>query len=307
MKKINKIILLTLLFSGVLTIKSYAQQESQFTQYMYNTATINPAYVGSHGTLDIISLYRNQWAGLNGAPKTLNLTGGSPIGENLGLGLSFVQDEIGPSEESTIAVDFSYTLNLQNDLKFSFGLKGGINLLNIDYSVLNIDPDEVFQFNVDNRLTPIIGVGAYLFKENWYAGLSVPNLLETTHYDDSAISNATEKAHFYAIGGYVFDLNKNLKLKPAVMAKFTSGAPVAIDMSANFLLYEKITLGASYRVDAAVSGLAGFQISDMLTVGYAYDYSTSNLGNYNSGSHEIFLRFELVRYDRCKCVSPRFF
>ena len=133
MKKLNKIILLTLLFSGVFTIKSYAQQESQFTQYMYNTGTINPAYVGSHGTLDVVSLYRNQWTGLNGAPKTLNLTGGSPIGEHIGLGISFIQEEIGPSEESTMVADFSYTISLQDDLKLAFGIKAGINLLNIDY------------------------------------------------------------------------------------------------------------------------------------------------------------------------------
>jgi len=308
MKQINKIIILSIFFSGIFTLSGYAQQESQFTQYMYNTGTVNPAYVGSRGTLNIVSLYRNQWVGLDGAPVTINLSGGLPVGNNLGLGLSFTQDDIGPQEESTITIDVSYTIPLQNELKFSFGIKGGINSLNIDYSILNIDPDNVFQFNIDNRITPVIGAGIYLYKEKWYAGFSVPNMLETTHYDDSSISNASEEAHFYIIGGYVFDLNSNLKLKPAILSKFTSGAPVAIDVSANFLLYEKFTIGASYRFDAAVSALVGFQISDLLMVGYAYDYSTSNLANYNSGSHEIFLRFDIFQNGSKKnLLSPRFF
>jgi len=273
---------------------------------MYNTETINPAYAGSRGSLEFTSLYRNQWVGLEGAPETINFTGNAPLGERVGLGLTFTKDEIGPAEESTIAVDFSYTLPVNNSFNFSFGIKGGINLLNVDYTLLNIDPDNVFQFNVDNRLTPIIGLGAYAYSNKWYMGLSVPSVLETTHYDDSTISNATEKPTLYAIGGYVFDLSDNIKFKPAVLGKFTSNASAAIDISANFLFHEKFTMGVAYRYDAAVSALAGFQISEQILIGYAYDYSVSGLGNYSSGSHEIFLRFEVFK-SPSRAISPRFF
>jgi len=290
------------------TTISYAQQDSQFTQYMYNTETINPAYAGTRGSLNFTGLYRNQWAGLEGAPETLNFTVNAPVRERVGLGLTFIQDKIGPSDESTIAIDFSYTLPINDDIKFAFGIKGGVNLLNVDYSILTIeDPtDNEFQYNIDNRVTPIIGAGAYVFNDTWYVGLSVPNMLETTHYDDSTISNASEKPNFYAIAGYVFTLSDTVKLKPAVLGKFTSGAPIALDISANVLFFEKFTLGAAYRLGAAVSALVGFQISDTFFAGYSYDFDTTGLGNYNSGSHEIFLRFEIFKTTN-RVVSPRFF
>ncbi|GAA0739281.1 type IX secretion system membrane protein PorP/SprF [Gaetbulibacter jejuensis] len=289
--------------------KSVAQQDSQYTQYMYNTSTINPAYAGTRGSLNFTGLYRTQWVGLDGAPETLNFTVSNAFNERVGAGLSFVQDKIGPSNESTITADFAYVLPMSdNGLKLSFGLKGGINLLDVDYTRLNIyNPGEnVFQYNIDNRLTPIIGVGMYLYSDKGYFGVSVPNLLETTHYDDTTVSNATEKFNFYAIAGYVFNLSSNTKFKPAVLGKAVYGAPVAIDLSANFLFNEKFTLGAAYRLDAAVSALAGFQVSDQVFIGYAYDYDTTELGNYNSGSHEIFLRWEIFKGAR-PIVSPRFF
>jgi len=300
--------ILAVLCSFLFTTTSFAQQDSQYTQYMYNTETINPAYAGSRGALSFTGLYRNQWAGLDGAPETLNFTVNTPVRERVGLGLTFVQDKIGPSDESTIAIDFSYTIPVNDNIKIAFGIKGGINLLNVDYSILTIeDPtDNEFQYNIDNRVTPIVGAGVYLFNDTWYAGLSVPNMLETTHYDDSTISNASEKPNFYAIAGYVFTLSDTVKLKPAVLGKFTSGAPIALDVSANFLFLEKFTLGVAYRLDAAVSALAGFQISDTFFAGYSYDFDTTGLGNYNSGSHEIFLRFEIFKTTN-RVISPRFF
>jgi len=309
MIKKNILIGLLLCCSAVFVNTSYAQQESQFTQYMYNTGTINPAYVGTRGSFEATALYRSQWVGLDGAPRTFNLTGNSPIGERIGVGISFTQDNITPSEESTIAADFSYTIPMNNNnLNLSFGLKGGINLLNIDYTLIDADPDFAFENNIDNRLTPIIGAGIYVFNDKWYAGLSVPSILETTHYDYSTESNASEKAHFYAIGGYVFNLSDSVKFKPSLLWRYTANAPTEIDISANFLFIEKFTVGAAYRVNADISALVGFQISDTLLVGYSYDYATTNLGSYNSGSHEIFLRFKIFEdASRCKCISPRFF
>lgn len=300
-----------ILFFTLATSQLLAQQDSQYTQYMYNTQTINPAYAGSRGSLNLAALYRNQWVGLEGAPKTLNFSINSPVGylEKIGLGLSFFKDEIGPADESAITADFSYNLQINDDVKLAFGIKGGINLLNVDYTKLNIhNPnDPLQQFNIDNRLTPIIGAGLFLHNnETWYAGISVPNILETTHYDDVTVSNASEKANIYIAGGYVFSLSESTKFKPAILGKFVSGAPIALDISTNFLFHDKLTLGAAYRLDAAISGLAGFQISEGLMIGYAYDYGVQDLANFNSGSHEVFLRFEIGRGTQ-RFITPRFF
>ncbi|MBL4662978.1 MAG: type IX secretion system membrane protein PorP/SprF [Flavobacteriaceae bacterium] len=304
---------LCVLLIALSTSQLHAQQDSQYTQYMYNTQTFNPAYVGSRGTMSLTGLYRNQWVGLDGAPETFNFSINTPVGElkKVGLGLSFIQDKIGPADESTITADFSYTIQLNEKIKLAFGVKGGINLLSVDYSKLNIhNPnDELQQYNIDHRVTPIIGAGLYLHdNETWYAGVSAPNMLETSHYDDVTVSNATEKANFYIIGGYVFSLSESTKFKPAVIGKFVSGAPISIDLSANFLFYDTFTLGAAYRFDAAVSALAGFQINESLMIGYAYDYGIQELANYNSGSHEIFLRFEIGNSKKTeRFLTPRFF
>lgn len=306
--KVQSLLWALLLIGAMAT--GHAQQDSQYTQYMYNTQIINPAYAGSRGMLSFNALYRSQWVGLDGAPETLNFSMNTPSGtKGVGLGLSFFADRIGASDESNLAADFSYTLKLSDKVRLSFGAKGGVNLLNVDYARLNIfnPTDPNFSGNIENRLSPIVGAGAYLrHSDKWYLGVSVPNFLETNHYDDIARSTASERMNFYAIAGYVFDLGREVQFKPAVLTKIISGSPIALDLSANFLFFERFTLGAAYRWDAAVNGLAGFQISDRFMLGYAYDYDTTELGNYNSGSHEFFLRFELISRSRNQ-VNPRFF
>ncbi len=298
-------ILLSCLFSNIPEME--AQQDSQYTQYMYNTVSVNPAYAGTRGSLSMMGIYRNQWVGLDGAPETLNFSVNSPIGvRGVGLGLGFTSDKIGPSSESIITADFSYTIDFAESTKLSFGIKGGMSLLDLDPNKLLIYNPNDYDLSQKSLSSPIVGAGLYLHSDKWYLGLSSPNLLETDHYDDVQVSTATEKTHIYFIGGYVFTLNSNLKLKPAVLAKGVMGAPLAVDISANALLYDKINFGLAYRLDAAVSAMAGFQANDNIMIGYAYDYDTTELGNYNSGSHEIFLRFELGTKLRAK-VSPRFF
>lgn len=286
---------------------AYGQQESQYTQYMYNTMHFNPGYTGSRGSLNMTGIYRNQWVGLDGAPKTLTFGMHSPIGvQGVGLGLGFMSDQIGPSSQSFIEADFSYTINVAEELKLSFGVRGGLSLLDVDPSKLLIyDPND-YNLERKNYSSPRVGAGAYLYADNWYVGLSSPNFLETEHFDDVVVATATEKAHFYLMGGYVFTLNPDLKLKPAFLAKAVSGAPLSVDVSANLLMYERVTLGVAWRWDAAVSALAGFQVNDNIFVGYAYDYETTELGRYNHGSHEVFLRFELGTKFNGK-VNPRFF
>lgn len=305
---LNKIYAIAFILGALGIQNAQAQQDSQYTQYMYNTMSFNPAYTGSRGSLSIIGLYRNQWIGLEGAPETLNFSAHSPIGlQGIGLGLDLTSDRIGPSVENTIAADFSYTLRLnEKGTKLAFGIKAGITMLDIDVNKLNIyNPNDVNLIS-QQVSSPVVGIGFFLYDKNWYIGLSSPNILETEHYNDIAVSTATEKMHLYLIGGYIFNLNPNLKFKPAVLAKAVSGAPLALDISANFLFSEKFTLGAAYRLDAGISALVGFQISDELMIGYAYDYGLTELSNYHDESHEIFLRFEVGTKIRNK-VNPRFF
>jgi type IX secretion system PorP/SprF family membrane protein len=295
---------------GFISCLGFAQQDSQYTQYMYNTHIVNPAYAGNRGLLSISSLYRTQWVGLDGAPETLNFSMNSPIAlKGVGIGLTFVSDKIGPSSESNLVLDVSYTIPLSEYTKLSFGIKGGANLLNVDYSRLNIfDPnDSDFSTNIENRLSPLIGTGLYLHhSDKWYLGISSPNFLNTTRNNGVATSTVGKRVHYYGIVGYVFDVNKNLKLKPAALAKIVTGTPLSLDISINLMFSNKFTFGLAHRLDAAASVLAAFQISDKLMIGYGYDYETTDLGSYNSGSHEIFLRFEFATKTRI-IVNPRFF
>jgi type IX secretion system PorP/SprF family membrane protein len=301
------------LIIGILLLgcaKAHSQQDSQFTQYMYNTNTINPAYAGSRGALSIYGMHREQWVGLNGAPKTNALSINTPIrNSKLGLGINFVNDEIGVMKDNTFSVDVSYTIDLDNrDNKLSFGIKGSANLLDVAYSDLNLynPSDPKMSKDINNEFTPNVGAGIYYHNSKAYVGLSVPNFLESDRYDDNLYATVQTRMHFYLIGGYVFDINPNLKFKPAVLLKAVEGAPLQADITANFLINEKLTLGVAYRWDAAWSALAGFQITDGLMIGYSYDGDTTKLANYNSGSHEVFLRFEL--FNKFKRVnSPRFF
>ncbi|WP_158211057.1 type IX secretion system membrane protein PorP/SprF [Myroides phaeus] len=287
----------------------YAQQDPQFTQYMYNTNNINPAYAGSRGVLSVFGMYRTQWVGLEGAPKTANVSVATPLGESgLGLGVNFTNDRLGAMDENNISVDLSYAIDLNRDYKLAFGIKGTANLLDVDYTKLNIhNPlDPVSQTNINNKFTPNLGAGLYLYSDRAYLGLSVPNFLTSDRYDDNDVETMRQKANFYLMGGYVFELNPSLKFKPAFLMKAVEGAPLQVDLTANFLIVDKFTVGAAYRWDASVSALAGFQVNDNLFVGYAYDADTTSLRNYNSGSHEIFLRFDI--FSRTGRINtPRFF
>ena len=301
------------ILSALLALVSFsatAQQDPQYTHYMYNTTNINPAYAGSRGALSIFGLHRTQWAGLDGAPTTNAFSVNTPIADSkVGLGIGFVNDKLGVMTENTISVDFSYTLDLNSrGSKLSFGLKGSANLLDVAYSRLLIynPKDSQFQHDISGEFTPNIGAGLYWHNEKSYVGLSVPNFLETTRYDDNIQSTMTQRMSYYLMGGHVFELNPTLKFKPAVLLKATDGAPLQADVTANFLISNKFTIGAAYRWDAAVSGLVGYQITDGLFIGYSYDGETTKLANYNNGSHEIFLRFELFNKYR-RVNSPRFF
>lgn len=300
----KKLVLVFMFFSAM----GFAQQDSQYTQYMYNTITVNPAYAGSRGMLSIFGLHRSQWIGLEGAPRTNAFSVNTPLnGNHLGLGVSIVNDKIGPTVENTFSADVSYTVPTSETVKLSFGIKGTANLFNINMNKL--DPqkqgDRQFQ-NLDGKFSPNIGAGIYWHSDKAYLGLSVPNFIESDRYDDDQVAIFKEKINYYLIAGYVFDINPSIQFKPALLTKLVQGAPLQVDVSGNFMFDEKFVLGLGYRWDASVSAMAGFQVSEGLYIGYAYDHETTRLQKYNSGSHEIFLRFELFNsYSRI--TSPRFF
>ena len=300
----TRILLFVLMFTGVV---SYAQQDAQFTQYMYNTINVNPAYAGSRGALSIFALHRTQWVGLDGAPVTNAVSINTPIsGSNLGLGVSLINDKIGPANENTFSADLSYTIPTSETFKLSFGVKGTANLFNLDVTKLNPDDATDPSFQNYNKFSPNIGAGIYLHSDKAYLGLSIPNFIQTNRYDDNDVRIFKEKINTYLIAGYVFDLNQDIKFKPAVITKMVEGAPLQIDVSGNFMFSEKFVVGVAYRWSAALSGMVGFQVSDGLYIGYGYDKESTNLKNYNSGSHEIFLRYEIFKKID-KITSPRFF
>ncbi|WP_228027975.1 PorP/SprF family type IX secretion system membrane protein [Costertonia aggregata] len=287
-----------------------AQQDAQYTQYMYNTVSVNPGYAGSRGHMSVAALHRSQWVGLEGAPVTQTLNVHSPVGyRGVGLGFSIVNDKIGPTSETNFDLDFSYTIWTSTKSKLSFGLKGSINLLDVRFSELNqFTSDPTLETDIDNRLSPNVGAGIYYHTDKFYAGVSVPRFLETSHFDESSLSTAKEQMNFYLITGYVWDLNPSLKFKPTLLTKAVKGAPLQVDVSANFMLNEKLILGGAYRWDAALSGMVGFNISDGFLLGLAYDREITELGSaaFNDGSFEVILRYDFIS-TKGNLKSPRFF
>jgi len=294
-------------FTLLLSLDITAQQDPQFTHYMYNTMTVNSGYAGQRDVLSITGLYRTQWVGIDGAPKTLTFGVHGPLrNERLGLGLNVVSDQLGPAKETSVDGNFSYTipLDIYGDLELSFGLKAGAHSLDTNWDNVELRPGRETPENL-TLLSPVLGGAFYLHSQKWYLGLSVPNILNTDHYDDIQQSIAQERLHYFLIGGYVFDLDENTKLKPAFLVKGVSGAPLIADLSVSVLFNNKFSLGLAYRWDDSVSGMFGFQLSEGLLVGYSYDFTTTKLNSFNSGTHEIMLRYELQKLG--KLISPRFF
>lgn len=293
-----------------------AQQDPEYTHYMYNMSVINPAYAtGTPLMMNFGGLYRTQWVGIEGAPKTFTFFGHTALSDKIEVGLSLVSDDIGDGakKETNGYADFAYVLNLGGKNKLSLGLKAGFSALQSNFNGFllqsgNAATDAAFAEDI-NVTKPNIGIGAYYFRDNFYIGLAAPNLLKAKQIEEKSGLNAygSEEIHTYLTGGYVFQLNDMWKIKPASMAKFVKGAPVAVDITANVLYNEKFELGAAYRINDSFSALANINVTPSLRVGYAYDYTLSNLGQFNSGTHEIMLLFDLDLLGKGYDKSPRFF
>jgi len=285
-----------------------AQQLPQFTQYMYNTISINPAYAGSRETLSVIGLHRSQWVGLEGGPTTQTLSVHTPLrNEKIGLGLSIINDELGYENLSYIYGDFSYTIQTSEKAKLAFGLKAGFTSYSLDPEYRQSQIDDPTIRGIEDRWSPNIGAGVYWNTNRWYLGLSAPRILTTNNNREEGYQ-ALERISYYFTGGYVFDLGESTKFKPAMLLKATNGAPLSFDVTANFLFNEVFWIGGSYRINeraSAIGGIADFQISKQFRIGYAYEYPLSDLRPYTSGTHEVLIMFEVFKSKRVK--SPRYF
>lgn len=303
--KIEKIILGLFLLLGSML---YSQQDIQATQYMYHMNVLNPAYAGARETLSLNMLGRTQWVGIEGAPETATFSIHSPMKKNIGLGFSIVYDQLGPVKETNAYIDFSYTLNTSDYGKLALGLKGGATSHVINRGMLStLNPEDQLLTNSEaNRFSPNFGVGMFYYTQSYYIGLSVPNFLKSKYYKTKKgySSTASEAAHYFLTTGYVFEISEKLDLKPSTLVKATIGAPVSIDLSMNVLINDTFELGISYRLDDSLSAMLGVNVNPDLRLGYAYDYTISNFGDYSKGSHEIMLLYDVRR---AEVRSPRFF
>jgi len=287
-----------------------AQQDPQYTQYMYNMNVVNPAYAGSYEGVAIGLLYRSQWVGLEGAPKTGTLAIHSPVGKRVGLGMSLINDEIGPVRETNAYADFSYTLPMGADNKLAFGVKAGATFHKIGISEVDIDVidagDPFFAENID-EVTPNVGAGVYFYKPNkYYVSVSVPNILNATHLDAGGTKIGSETQHLFAAVGYVFDLSENFKLKPHALLKTAFSSPMSFDVNANLFMYDFVEVGVGYRLEDSFSGMVNFRVAPNLRVGYAYDSIQSDLNYATSSSHEVFINFD-ISFPKRVSRSPRYF
>ena len=294
------IILATLGSSGSLM----AQQLPQFTQYMFNTISVNPAYAGSRETLNVTALHRNQWTGIDGNPRTNTLSVHAPLrNDRIGLGLSYINDRLGFESTNYVYGDFSYTVPFTAAIDLSFGLKAGFT----NYRLTTPDPNDIF-FNAQfDQWSPNMGAGMYVSSDLWYVGVSAPRMFNTDL--NQGEFEALERTSYYAIGGLVLDIDENLKFKPTVLTKFTNGAPATYDVTANFLFKEKLWVGASYRFNDAdgFGALLDFQVSKDVRIGYAYDLPLSEVRPYTTGTHEVILIYEVGFSRLGPAKSPRYF
>ncbi|MFD0777749.1 type IX secretion system membrane protein PorP/SprF [Flavobacterium myungsuense] len=310
MKKIHIITLLILFaFTDI-----QAQQDPHYTQYMYNMNIINPAYAGSKENLSFGLLYRKQWVEIEDAPTTVTLSGSMPVGKNVGVGLSIISDKIGPVEENNVYGDFSYTLNLGGERRLALGLKAGatfhkVGLLSQVAGNVPDLGDPAFSSNIDKTYLNI-GSGLFYYTNKYYIAFSVPNMLKSKHLDITRdgqdVNFGTEALHYFLTGGYVFDINPNLKFKPFAMIKSAFNAPVSVDASTNFMFYDKFEIGATYRLQDSFGAMVNYAISPNLRIGYAYDHIVSDLNITTPSSHEIILLFDL-NFPKKVSQSPRYF
>ena len=310
--KILKKILIIIILAGF-GKPIFAQQNAMFSQYMFNSLAINPAYAGSRNVVSATALYRNQWVGIEGAPKTGTFSIDAPIsGDRLGMGLQVISDKIGIATTSGLVLSTAYRIPM-NEGSLSFGLQGSMNNYHAGFGSVNLDqtgpiPDRAFQGDVNKTLYNF-GSGVYFNTNRLYAGFSiqdfVSNRLSIDTISDGDVT-ARQSAHGYLTAGYVFPISMDLNLKTSALIKGVMGAPLQGDINVTLWIKDVIAIGTEYRTNADISALMEIKVSPQFRIGYAYDKSITPLRKFNSGSHEFMLRYEFS-FDRDRTLSPRYF
>jgi type IX secretion system PorP/SprF family membrane protein len=273
-----------------------AQQNPHYTQYMYNMNVINPAYAGSKESISFGALYRKQWVNIEDAPNSFTFSGHAPTAKNVGLGLSFISDKIGPVTEQNVYGDFSYTLKLDDTHRLALGIKAGVSFHKVglrDIQSTLPDPSEGIFGEDINDASLNLGAGAFYYTDKYYVALSVPNLMKSAHLDYNGREYGSDVSHYFLTAGYVFDINYDLKFKPSFMLKSAFNVSPSLDVNANFLYIDKIEVGASYRLEDSVGGMVNFAITPELRIGYAYDHIVSSLKLTSPSSHEVIILYDL--------------
>jgi type IX secretion system PorP/SprF family membrane protein len=288
-----------------------AQQDPVFNQYMNNLLTVQPAYAGMSGYVNITALSRIQWVGFDGAPNTSTFTIQGPFKKyNVGLGLSIITDKFGPVRQNGVYADYSYRVLLEGDQYLSFGIKGGFNRYEALLTDLSVhDPnDPVVAFDINKKYLPNFGVGFMWHADNFFLGASVPKIFQNKINSNSGETVYREEMNFYFMGGYVLDIADNVKFKPTLLARWSQNTPTVIDFSANALFYERVWVGATYRMQNSYGLLFQIYVNRGLKLGYAYDLTSFHPSQYNAGTHEFMLSYDFpVKRKRFCRFTPRYF
>jgi type IX secretion system PorP/SprF family membrane protein len=272
-----------------------AQQDPHFSMYRYNMNVITPAYAGINGSLETLFGVRSQWVGVQDAPETFNFNINSPIGRNVGVGLSVISDRVFVLKETHVYADFSYKIQIADELNLYAGVKVGGTFLNIDLNSTNVTDDPLFAQNVSN-FNPNVGVGFYLKAEQYYVTLSAPGLLKNDRFEKDGVapSEANDDASYFLGGGYDLSVSDAFTLKPSVLARAVTGSPISLDLTISGLYKERFELGANYRLDESVTIFTTFSfLSRSMHFGYAYEVTTADTGDFNNGTHEIIMKLKL--------------
>lgn len=295
--------------AAAVLLQARAQQDPLYSQYMFNTLAVNPGYAGSADIFTVMALSRHQWVGFTGAPATQTVLAHTPLpARSMAIGLSLLNDKVGPTRQTGGYVDFAYRIRTGKLSRLAFGLKGGANLYQADLASLSsVDPDQA-NVSIMGKALPNFGFGLYWHGPRFYAGLSAPKLLENDidAVQAAGIVTAAERRHYFLIGGYVVDIDRSTRFRPSVMVRMVEGAPLSIDLNANFLFRDRIWLGGMYRVGNSFGLLGQYQVNDQFRIGYAFDLTTTSIGAYNGGTHEVMLNYDL-RFFTGRTVSPRYF
>mgnify|MGYP001267178647 CR=1 FL=1 len=300
-----------LLATGLIALlgTSRAQQDPMYSQYMFNVLAYNPAYAGSADVFTMMALSRHQWVGFDGAPSTQTLAIHSPLpGQKLALGFSAMNDVVGPVHRTSAHVDLAYRIQTGVNTRLAFGLKGGLDLFQADLATLPTVQADPSSANIQGAVLPNFGFGLFWHSPTYYLGLSTPKLMENeiSSVSGNVMTTSTEARHYFLIGGYVFDMGQDLKFKPSFMLRAVEGAPMSLDLNANFLLRERIWMGVMYRVTNAFGVMAQYRINEQMRLGYGFDMTTTKLGAYNAGTHELMLSYDM-RFSKGRTISPRYF